>query len=65
MATAPSRAYPVEWLSDDASAYVVKATREIATALGLLPGWLHDYNTIHPHSGQRFLSSREFLVQSA
>jgi transposase InsO family protein len=35
------------------------------TVIGLLPGWFHDYNTVHPHSGLRYLSPREFLAQSA
>lgn len=35
------------------------------TVLRLLPDWIEDYNTIHPHSGLRFLSPREFLAQSA
>ena len=99
--------HPVEWLSDNGSAYIAKETRQIATALGLrlaftpvrspesngiseafvktlkrdytrisiltdaattmalLPGWFEDYNTIHPHSGLRFLSPREFRSLSA
>ena len=28
-------------------------------------GWIEDYNTVHPHSGLRFLSPREFLALSA
>ena len=35
------------------------------TAMGLLPAWFEDYNTVHPHSGLRFLSPREFLAQCA
>ncbi len=35
------------------------------TVIGLLPGWFEDYNTVHPHSGLRFLSPREFLALSA
>ena len=35
------------------------------TVLRLLPGWIEDYNTVHPHSGLRFLSPREFLARSA
>jgi putative transposase len=99
--------HPVEWLSDNGSAYIAKETAQIATALGLhlaftpvrspesngigeafvktlkrdyarvsllpdaetvlrlLPGWIEDYNIIHPHSGLRFLSPREFLALSA
>jgi transposase InsO family protein len=99
--------HPVEWLSDNGSAYVAKETGHIAAALGLrlaftpvrrpesngiseafvktlrrdyarlsilpdaetamrlLPGWFEDYNTVHPHSGLRFLSPREFRLLSA
>jgi putative transposase len=99
--------HPVEWLSDNGSAYIARETRQIATALGLrlaftpvrspesngiseafvktlkrdyarvsiltdaattlalLPGWFEDYNTVHPHSGLRFLSPREFRSLSA
>lgn len=35
------------------------------TVLRLLPGWIEDYNTVHPHSGLRFLSPREFRSLSA
>lgn len=98
--------HPVEWLSDNGSAYIAKQTAQTATALGLLlaftpvrspesngvseafvktlkrdyarvtllpdaetvlrllPGWIEDYNTVHPHSGLRFLSPREFLALS-
>ncbi len=98
---------PVEWLSDNGSAYIAKETSQIATALGLrlaftpvrspesngiseafvktlkrdyarltimtdaqtvmafLPDWFEDYNTVHPHSGLRFLSPREFRSRSA
>src|SRR5829696_3312004 len=99
--------HPVEWLSDNGSAYIARETRQIATALGLrlaftpvrspesngiseafvktlkrdyarvsiltdaattlalVPGWFEDYNTVHPHSGLRFLSPREFRSLSA
>ena len=30
-----------------------------------LPAWLEDYNTIHPHSGLRMLSPREFINQQS
>ena len=35
------------------------------TVIRLLPGWFEDYNTVHPHSGLRMLSPREFLRLSA
>jgi transposase InsO family protein len=38
---------------------------DAATVLRLLPGWFEDYNTVHPHSGLRMLSPREFLARSA
>jgi transposase InsO family protein len=99
--------HPVEWLSDNGSAYIARETSDIATALGLrlaftpirspesngiseafvktlkrdyarhnilanaptvmalLPAWFDDYNELHPHSGLRFLSPREFLRLSA
>ena len=30
------------------------------TVLGLVPGWIEDYNTVHPHSALRFRSPAEF-----
>ena len=99
--------HPVEWLSDNGSAYRARETGQIATALGLrlaftpvrspesngiseafvktlkrdyarisvltdaattmalLPSWFEDYGTVHPHSGLRFLSPREFRSRSA
>jgi putative transposase len=99
--------HPVEWLSDNGSAYIAKDTRNTATALGLrlcftpvrspqsngiaeafvktfrrdylqlsilpdavtvlrlLPAWMDDYNTIHPHSALRFQSPAEFRKLSA
>ncbi len=38
---------------------------DAATTMALLPGWFEDYNTVHPHSGLRFLSPREFRSLSA
>lgn len=35
------------------------------TVLRLLPDWIEDYNVVHPHSGLKFLSPREFLARSA
>ena len=98
---------PIEWLSDNGSAYIAKDTLDTAMALGLqlcftpvrspesngiaeafvktfkrdyaqlsilpdaatvialLPAWFEDYNEVHPHSGLKFLSPREFLRLSA
>ena len=35
------------------------------TVMAFLPDWFEDYNTVHPHSGLRFLSPREFRSRSA
>ena len=35
------------------------------TVMRLLPAWFEDYNEVHPHSGLKFLSPREFLRLSA
>ncbi len=35
------------------------------TILGLVPAWIEDYNTSHPHSGLRMLSPREFRARCA
>jgi putative transposase len=99
--------HPVQWLSDNGSAYIARDTRNTASALGLrlcftpvrspqsngiaeafvktfrrdylqlsilpdpetvlrlLPAWMDDYNTIHPHSALRFHSPAEFRKLSA
>jgi transposase InsO family protein len=33
--------------------------------LVMLPAWFEDYNEVHPDSGLKFLSPREFLRLSA
>jgi putative transposase len=38
---------------------------DAATVITLLPEWFEDYNEVHPHSGLKFLSPREFLRLSA
>src|SRR5499433_609848 len=38
---------------------------DAATVIALLPAWFKDYNEVHPHSGFKFLSPREFLRLSA
>jgi putative transposase len=38
---------------------------DAATVITLLPAWFEDYNEVHPHSGLKFLSPREFLRLSA
>jgi putative transposase len=35
------------------------------TVIALLTAWFEDYNEVHPHSGLKFLSPREFLRLSA
>jgi transposase InsO family protein len=35
------------------------------TVIALLPAWFEDYNEVHPHSGLKLLSPREFLRLSA
>jgi transposase InsO family protein len=99
--------HPVEWLSDNGSAYIAKDTADTARALGLtllftlvrspesngmseafvktlkrdyasisilpdaatilalLPDWIEDYCEVHPHSGLKFRSPREFIRLSA
>lgn len=100
-------AHPVEWLSDNGSAYTAKDTLDLATALGLhlaftpprspesngmaeswvktlkrdyarvtllpdtqailslLPTWIDDYNTSHPHAGLHMLSPQEYRARCA
>jgi len=100
-------AHPVEWLSDNGSAYTAKDTHDLATALGLrlaftpprspesngiaeawvktlkrdyarvallpdahaildlLPSWIDDYNTSHPHAALRMLSPQEYRARCA
>lgn len=38
---------------------------DASTALALVPAWITDYNTSHPHSGLRMLSPREFRARCA
>ena len=33
--------------------------------LALVPRWITDYNTAHPHSGLRMLSPKEFRARCA
>ena len=33
---------------------------DAATVLGLVAGWITDYNTVHPHSALRMRSPAEF-----
>ena len=35
------------------------------TVLQQLPAWFEDYNTLHPHSGSRMLSPREFIARQS
>ena len=36
-----------------------------ATALASLPGWIDDYNEVHPHSSLAFRSPREYITQTS
>jgi transposase InsO family protein len=38
---------------------------DATSVLQRLGDWFEDYNTIHPHSGLRFHSSREFIQQQS
>jgi hypothetical protein len=38
---------------------------DAATVIMLLPAGFEDWNDVHPHSGLKFLSPREFLRLSA
>lgn len=38
---------------------------DVPAVMARLPAWFEDYNEIHPHSGLKFLSPREFLRLSA
>ena len=38
---------------------------DAATVLAKLPGWIEDYCEVHPHSGLKFRSPREFMRLSA
>lgn len=53
----------VKTLKRDYARLAILADAE--TVIRLLPAWFEDYNTIHPHSGLRMLSPREFLSRSA
>jgi hypothetical protein len=44
---------------------LVSILPDAATVIALLPAWFEDYNEVHPHSGLKFLSAREFLRLSA
>lgn len=36
-----------------------------ATALPSLPGWIDDYNEVHPHSSLAYRSPREYITQTS
>jgi len=38
---------------------------DAATILALLPEWIDDYSEVHPHSGLKYRSPREFLRLNA
>jgi len=35
---------------------------DVQTVLGLIGGWIDDYNDNHPHSALRMCSPREFIA---
>jgi len=39
-----------------------RKTLEAETVLGLIGGWIEDYNDNHPHSGLKMRSPREFIA---
>ena len=39
--------------------------RDADVILALLPDWIEDYCEVHPHSGLKFRSPREFIRLSA
>jgi putative transposase len=49
----------------DATMLDCRSWPDPATVIALLPAWFQDYNEVHPHSGLKFLSPREFLHLSA
>jgi putative transposase len=64
---------PVQWLADNGvcEAFVKTFKRYFArvnprsdaiSVLQRLAEWFEDYNTIHPHSGLRMRSPREFIA---
>lgn len=40
----------------------VKPLPDAQTALGLIGGWIEDFNDNHPHSGLKMRSPREFIA---
>ena len=40
----------------------VTSLPDAKTVLGLIEGWIEDYNHNHPHSGLKMRSSREFIA---
>jgi putative transposase len=67
-------ASPLAGIQSIAEAFVKTFKRDYAqlsilpdaeTVIALLPAWFEDYNEVHPHSGLKFLSPREFLRLSA
>jgi transposase InsO family protein len=43
----------------------VNTRPDVIAVLQQLPTWFEDYNDIHPHSGLRMLSPREFIAQQS
>lgn len=43
----------------------VNPTPDAISVLQQLPAWFEDYNTVHPHSGLRMCSPREFIAEQS
>jgi hypothetical protein len=60
--------WPVCWGSmakGNKGVYFLSILPDAETVIALLPAWFEDYNEVHPHSGLKFSSPREFLRLSA
>lgn len=41
---------------------LTETAKDAVSVLGLIAGWIEDYNDNHPHSGLKMRSPREFIV---
>ena len=60
----PESNWPCGCLREDIQTELCRS-RRTPRHLALLPAWFEDYNEVHPHSGLKFLSPRQFLRRSA
>ena len=66
---------PVQWLTDNDSAYAIRDTLGLAIALSCVPSaltvlarlteWVEDYNTSYPRSGLQMRSPRECIQRQS